>query len=304
MHIPVLPGEIIDWLAPKRGGFYIDGTLGGGGHSELLARAVGAEGTVLAFDRDIAAIDAAELKFKILKSTEPDIATVRLAHANYRDFPEALKMLGVEKVDGMLLDIGLSSDQLADRKRGFSFESDGPLDLRFDVSEGEPAHVLLGYLGEERIADLIFKYGEEKFSRRIAREIVRRRTMENPLRTASELAEIVRRCVPVSYSKGKKRSITIDPATRTFQALRIAVNDELGSLSDFLVRASKYLNPGGRVAVISFHSLEDRIVKNGFRDDSNLETLTKKPVLASDEEYETNSRSRSAKLRVAKRIEV
>ena len=302
MHIPVLSGEVVEWLAPKRGGFYIDGTLGGGGHCELLARAVGTDGTVLAFDRDIAAIDAAEQKFITLKSTESDIGTVRLAHANYCDFPEALQMLGIEKVDGMLLDIGLSSDQLADRDRGFSFESDGPLDLRFDVSEGEPAHVLLEYWGEEKIADTIFKYGEEKFSRRIAREIVRKRTMETPLRTAGELADIVRRCVPVSYNKGKMRSITIDPATRTFQALRIAVNDELGSLSKFLERASRYLNPGGLVAIISFHSLEDRIVKNWFRDDPNLETLTKKPILASDEEYETNPRSRSAKFRVARRI--
>jgi len=222
-------------------------------------------------------------------------------HANFCDFPDALRLLKIEQVDGFLLDIGLSSDQLADRERGFSFDSDGPLDLRFDTTEGLPAHELLEKWGEERIANTIYEYGEEKFSRRIAKRIVERRRENSPIRTARELAELVRSCVPMQR-KTNRHSTTIDSATRTFQALRIAVNDELGSLETFLKQVSAHLKPGGRVAVISFHSLEDRIVKNVFRDDPNLESVTKKPITAAEEELERNPRSRSAKLRVAEKV--
>ncbi len=302
MHIPVLFDEVLDWLAPQPGGVFVDGTLGAGGHSEALARAVGSRGTVLAIDRDFKAIEAAQERFRLQREVDPELGTIRLAHANYSDMPEALEMLSIVAVDGILLDIGLSSDQLADRSRGFSFDSEGPLDLRFDTSEGEPAHELLGYWGEERIADTIYRFGEEKYSRRIAREIVERRRDNRPVRTAGELAELVRGCVPKHWkTSGSKRSVAIDPATRTFQALRIAVNDELGSLEKMLQTASRFLKPGGRIAIISFHSLEDRIVKNAFREDDRLEVLTKKPILASDEEIERNPRSRSAKLRVAVR---
>ena len=301
IHISVLSQEVLAAIAPRLGGVYVDGTLGGGGHTELLARAVGPAGLVLAMDRDVKAIDATEERLKQLRQTDSDLATIRFAHANFCDFPDALRLLKIEQVDGFLLDIGLSSDQLADRNRGFSFDSDGPFDLRFDTTEGLPAYELLEKWSEERIANTIYEYGEEKFSRRIARRIVERRRENLSIRTARELAELVRSCVPMQR-KTNRHSTTIDSATRTFQALRIAVNDELGSLETFLKQVSTHLKPGGRVAVISFHSLEDRIVKNAFRDDPNLESVTKKPITAGEEELEHNPRSRSAKLRVAEKV--
>ena len=197
-------------------------------------------------------------------------------------------------MDGILLDLGLSSDQLADQERGFSFSSTGPLDLRFDPMRGKPAWRLLERLSAEHLADLIYLYGEERYSRRIARAIVQRRE-ENPVLAAADLAELVRRCVP------RSRHDRIDPATRTFQALRIAVNDELKSLEIALRRLPDCLRPGGRLAVISFHSLEDRRVKEGFRDDPRLTPLTRKPITPSDVETAENPRSRSAKLRIAVR---
>jgi 16S rRNA (cytosine1402-N4)-methyltransferase len=213
--------------------------------------------------------------------------------ANYRDLAAVLDDVGVQQVDGVLLDIGLSSDQLADAERGFSFAADGPLDLRFDVSEGRPAVDLVNHKGEQELADLIYKYGEERHSRRIARLIVERRR-DRPFVNAAELADVVRKAVP--HSPDSRR---IDPATRTFQALRIAVNDELGALETFLRDAPTRVRPGGRVGIISFHSLEDRIVKEAFRDDPRWTPLTKKPVVATDRETAENPRSRSAKLRVA-----
>jgi 16S rRNA (cytosine1402-N4)-methyltransferase len=188
----------------------------------------------------------------------------------------------------------MSSDQLADERRGFSFQASGELDLRFDRSRGEPAWRLLESLREEQIADLIYRYGEERFSRRIARRIVAARK-HGSLRTSSALAELVRRCMP------RRRGQRIDPATRTFQALRIAVNDELGSLQAALRDVPDCLRPGGRFAVISFHSLEDRLVKQAFRDDPRLERITKKPIRPGEEETDRNPRSRSARLRIARR---
>ncbi len=300
LHVSVLPQEVLAGLTPQVGGVYVDGTLGAGGHTELLAKAVGPTGTILAMDRDLNAIDAAEAYFKTLRESGESLATIRFAHADYRDFPDALRLLHLEQVDGFLLDIGLSSDQLADRERGFSFDSDGSLDLRFDTTEGFPAYVWLEKWSEQRIADTIFEFGEEKFSRRIARKIVERRRLGTPVRTAKELGELVRGCVPVQR-KTNLRSTEIDPATRTFQALRIAVNDELGALRKFLGQVGSFLKPGGRVAIISFHSLEDRIVKNAFRDAPELEKVTKKPITASEEEIAANPRSRSAKLRIAEK---
>jgi len=309
IHIPVLLQEVIDVLSPKQGGIYVDGTLGGGGHSEALARRVGPEGLVVSMDRDLEAIDQSEQWLRQVFAADSDRRNlpIRFVHANYRYFDEALDLLNIEKVDGILLDLGLSSDQLADRRRGFSFDSEGELDLRFDPSEGETASELLARLKEEEIADLIFQYGEERCSRRIARRIVERQQQSRPLRTARELAELVRACVPVRWKtqcktkKQNKHSVKIDPATRTFQALRIAVNDELGSLQGILEKAPQRLKPGGVMVVISFHSLEDRIVKNAFRDDPRWEILTKKPLVASDEEIECNPRARSAKLRAARK---
>lgn len=287
VHIPVLFHEVLEGLALKSGGIYIDGTLGGGGHSLAIAEAIGPKGTLIGIDRDAAAINRAE---KRIKTALPD-RTVRFAHANYCDFPEVLNLLHITHVNGFLLDLGLSSDQLADRDRGFSFDSDGDLDLRFDMTEGVPAYELLNKWSAEKIADTIYQFGEERCSRKIARAIVEQR----PLRKASELAEICRRCVPQPpWNKHK-----IDPATRTFQALRIAVNEELRSLERFLNQATNFLAPQGRIVIISFHSLEDRIVKNFFRNNENLNIITKKPIEAQSEEQENNPRSRSAKLRIA-----
>jgi 16S rRNA (cytosine1402-N4)-methyltransferase len=198
-------------------------------------------------------------------------------------------------VDGILLDLGISSDQLADEDRGFSFHSSGPLDLRFDTTRGEPAWKLLARLSADHLADLIFQYGEERHSRRIARAVVEARSRQ-PVTTAAQLAEIVRRSVPGNQPQ------RIDPATRTFQALRIFVNGELKWLEVALRRLPGCLRQGGRLVVISFHSLEDRLVKEAFRSNERLEVLTRRPVLPSDEEVAANPRSRSAKLRVARRL--
>lgn len=295
VHRPVLFGEVLDALAPIPGGVYVDGTLGGGGHSLAIADLVGKDGMVISTDRDAAALDRVQERLR--KESAPNRGIVRMAQANYADFPSVLEMLEIRSVDGFLLDLGLSSDQLADRERGFSFNSDGDLDLRFDVTDGKPAWQLLQRWTADEIADVIFRYGEERFSRRIAREIVKRRESE-PVRKASEVAEICRRVIPHPPGRSRER---IDPATRTFQALRIAVNDELGSLERFLSKVTAYLNPGGKVAIISFHSLEDRIVKQFFRDAPDLEVLTRKPIEASPQEQEENPRARSAKLRVARK---
>lgn len=285
IHIPVLPDEVLEWLDPKLGGVFIDGTLGGGGHARMIAQRVGQEGRVIALDRDIIAVQRAE---KLLPS--PPVTPL---HASYHRIDRVLEQLEIKSVDGILLDLGLSSDQLADSERGFSFQNDGPLDLRFDVGRGEPADQLLMRLNEKEIADVIYQYGEERFSRRIARRIVALREERKPVRTSGELAELVRRCVP------RSKNHSIDPATRTFQALRIAVNEELQILSDTLRMAPDWLAPGGRMVIISFHSLEDRIVKQAFREDPRWEILTNKPIAASEQEIQSNSRSRSAKLRVA-----
>ena len=286
IHIPVLSDEVLHGLDLRPGQVVVDGTLGGGGHTRMLAQCVGSQGLVIALDRDPLAISRAERMLKGLP--------VQLVHSNFCELPEVLNAVGRASVDRILLDLGLSSDQLADRARGFSFESDGPLDLRFDPGEGEPAWRLLQRLSAEHLADLIYELGEERFSRRIARAIVEQRRA-HPLRTAGDLAQLVRRVVP---TKGRPR---IDPATRTFQALRIAVNSELKSLDIALRRFPECLQADGRVAIISFHSLEDRRVKQAFRDDNRYEVLTKKPIVPNEAEVQRNARSRSARLRIARR---
>lgn len=285
-HVPVLAAEVVAWLRPSAGQTMVDGTLGGGGHARLLAQAVGANGLVIALDRDPDAVERATVELREL--------SVRAVEANYADLPEILKQLNIDAVDGILFDLGLSSDQLADPNRGFSFQSTGPLDLRFDTSRGEPAWKLVERLSAEHLADLIFRYGEERYSRRVAQRIVEMRR-HAPIRTAADLAGLVRQSVP------RSRDERIDPATRTFQALRIAVNEELKWLEVALRRLPDCLRPGGRMAVISFHSLEDRLVKEAFRDDDRLQVNTRRPIRPSDQEVSTNPRSRSAKLRVAER---
>jgi 16S rRNA (cytosine1402-N4)-methyltransferase len=284
IHVPVMLAEVLAGLSPQAGGLFVDGTLGGGGHTRALAQRVGPTGRVIALDLDPAAIEAAARNLADLP--------VRPVQANFCDLPEVLAEIGLGAVDGILLDLGLSSDQLADVERGFSFSSTGPLDLRFNPMQGKPAWRLLERLSAEHLADLIYHYGEERHSRRIARAIVQRRR-DHRVETAADLAELVRGCVP------RSRHDRIDPATRTFQALRIAVNDELRSLEIALRRLPDCLRPGGRLAVISFHSLEDRRVKEAFRDDPRLTALTRKPLTPADAETAENPRSRSAKLRLA-----
>jgi 16S rRNA (cytosine1402-N4)-methyltransferase len=285
-HVPVLALEVLEWLRPAAGQTFVDGTLGGGGHARLLAEAVGPSGLVIGLDRDPAAIERT--------SAELSGLSVRALQGNYSDLPEVLAELNVNAVDGILLDLGLSSDQLADPSRGFSFQSEGSLDLRFDPTRGEPASRLVERLSAEHLADLIYQYGEERYSRRIARRIVDVRRAE-PIRTAADLARVVRESVP------RSRHERIDPATRTFQALRIAVNEELKWLEVALRRLPDCLRPGGRFAVISFHSLEDRQVKESFRDDERLTVVTRRPIRPTDNEIAANPRSRSAKLRVGER---
>jgi len=286
-HVPVMLDEVLEQLAPQPGQVLIDGTLGGAGHTRALAERVGPTGLVISLDRDPAAVIA-------VKPTLTELP-VRLFIANYCDIPEVLSQLEIEKVDGVLLDLGLSSDQLADRERGFSFDADGPLDLRFNPEEGQPASEMVNRMRAEPLADLIYEYGEERFSRRIARRIVEERE-KRPIETAKQLAEIVRRAVPRSPETRR-----LDPATRTFQALRIAVNNELKSLELVLTRLPDCVRSGGRIAIISFHSLEDRRVKEAFRNDDRYQVITKKPLRPQERETFANPRARSAKLRVAAR---
>ncbi len=286
VHVPVLLNEVLHWLDPHEGEVFVDGTLGGGGHTRALAERVGAGGQVISLDRDANAI----LRTRETLGNLP----VTVVQANFCNLPEVLE---IQKVNGVILDLGLSSDQLADDTRGFSFAADGPLDLRFDPERGEPASRLVNRLKPEHLADLIYAYGEERHSRRIARAIAERRRQE-PIETAGQLAEIVRRAIPGPRKRGQ-----IDPATRTFQALRIAVNEELKSLEIALRRIPDCLQVGGCLGIISFHSLEDRRVKEAFRDDPRLEVATKKPVRPGDLECQDNPRSRSAKFRVARRTQ-
>jgi 16S rRNA (cytosine1402-N4)-methyltransferase len=281
-HLPVLLGETLEALAVRPGGTYVDATFGGGGHSRAIVER-GAR--VIAFEAD--------------PSVEPPAGlsgAVTLVRANFRDLEARLTALGVDLVDGVLFDLGISSLQLDRGERGFSLQRDGPLDMRMNPSQGRSAYDLLATLDERELADVIYQNGEERASRRVARAIVASREAGRlPERTA-EFASLVARAV---RARSRQR---IHPATRTFQALRIAVNDELGALVCGLDAATARTRAGGRIAAISFHSLEDRIVKQTFRDDARLRVLTKKPILASREETGHNPRARSAKLRVAERI--
>jgi 16S rRNA (cytosine1402-N4)-methyltransferase len=287
-HVPVLPAEVLHLLAPAAGQVFVDATVGGGGHARLIAERLGPHGRLIGLDQDPAMLDLARPRLEGLPVT--------LIHANFDQLPAVLAKLGIPAVDGVLADLGVCSDQLDDPQRGLSFQTPGPLDMRLDPSQGEPASTLLRRLNERDLADLFWQYGEERFSRRIARKIVEVRK-QAPLETTERLAELIRRCVP--RPKGQRHSI--DPATRTFQALRIAVNDELGTLDGLLQALRACVKPGGRAALISFHSLEDRRVKRAFADRDRWQVLTKKPVQATDEEVRGNPRARSAKLRAAVR---
>jgi 16S rRNA (cytosine1402-N4)-methyltransferase len=284
-HVSVMPDEVVQWLRPESCLTIFDGTFGAGGHSIALARRIAEGGRVVAVDRDPAAVQAAADSIGDLP--------IDVYCGSYHRIDRVAKAAALPPIDGVVLDLGLSSDQLADRDRGFSFTGEGFLDLRFDPSSGQTAADFLATSTEQQIADAIYQFGEERFSRRIAKQIVIRRQQRQPVRSVVDLVEICRRCVP------RSKNHDIHPATRTFQALRIAVNQELTILSDALRQLPAYLKPGGRIAIISFHSLEDRIVKQAFRDDERLEVLTRKPLRPTDAEVAENPRSRSAKMRVA-----
>ena len=287
-HVSVLPAEVLTYLAPQPGQTIVDATVGAGGHARLIAERLGPAGQLIGLDQDES----------MLNMARPRLAgfPVRLMHASFDYLRNVLDELKIQAVDGVVADLGVCSDQIDEAERGFSFQQDGPLDMRLDPSRGEPAANLVNRLDERELANLIYEYGEERFSRRIARKIVEIRR-ESPFRTTAELAAVVRRCVPRPKGQGHK----IDSATRTFQALRIAVNDEMGALERLLLSLSGCLKPGGRAVVISFHSLEDRRVKHAFRDKEKWQVLTSKPVQAGEDELRDNPRARSAKLRAAMR---
>ena len=294
-HIPVMSEEVLFWLVQEESRTYLDCTVGYGGHAEKILEASGSDSKLIGLDRDMAAIAASRKKLARFGDR------VLLFYGHFADLKRHLTVCGIGQVGGILFDLGVSSPQLEEPARGFSFQGDGPLDMRMDQSLSGTAADLVNQWPEARLADAIFQFGEERFSRRIARAIVRTRE-RLPLATTKELVSVVEGAVPANYRHGR-----LHCATRTFQAIRIAVNHELDSLEPALRDAADVLAPGGRLCVISFHSLEDRIVKHTLRalsgkDDPALVVLTKKPQVPSREEWDRNPRSRSAKLRVAQRV--
>jgi len=288
VHLPVLPVQVLELLAPQPGQTIVDATLGGGGHACLIAEKLGATGHLIALDRDPTALERARIRLQQVTDTPK----LTLVHSNFERLRLVLDELKIDKVDAVLADLGFSSDQIESAERGLSFQREGPLDMRLDPTDEQTAGDIIASWSESDLADLFFYLGEERQSRRIARKIVTVRD-ETPITTTIQLADLVRSCLPRSKTG-------LDPATRVFQALRIGVNDELGALKRLVEALPKCVKPGGRVAIISFHSLEDRIVKWAFRESATWEILTKKPVEATEEEEVENPRSRSAKLRVAK----
>ncbi|NER79523.1 MAG: 16S rRNA (cytosine(1402)-N(4))-methyltransferase RsmH [Leptolyngbya sp. SIO1D8] len=281
-HVPVMPQAVLEGLQVVTGEQYLDATVGGGGHSaELLARDTTLQ--VMALDQDASALTAAQARLA------PYGDRVTFQRSNFATFEP-----GEIRFCGILADLGVSSAQLDTPARGFSFRHEAPLDMRMDQRQDLTAAEIINHWEESELARIFFVYGEERLSRRIARNIVAQR----PFQTTTELAEAIAQCVPARYRYGR-----IHPATRSFQALRIAVNAELDVLETFLAKAPDWLVPRGRLVLISFHSLEDRIVKHAFRGDDRLKIITKKPLTATDEEVQANPRARSAKLRVAERVE-
>jgi 16S rRNA (cytosine1402-N4)-methyltransferase len=311
-HVPVLLKEAIDFLAVRRGGTYIDATVGLGGHSYEIAKRLGAPGHLIGFDKDPAALEIARavvgrqssvvaervvIRWPLIvsRNEQLDWPTIELRHGSFADLANDERRTTNDQVDGILADLGVSSLQLTEPARGFSFQAEGPLDMRMNPQAELTADQVVNHFDERELADVIYEFGEERRSRRIARAIVRSR----PIRSTAQLAEVV------SAATRSMKPERIHPATRTFQALRIFVNRELDDLRALLQTAPQLLKPGGRLVIISFHSLEDRIVKDAFREgvkQDHYKLLTKKPVTASAGEIDRNPRSRSAKLRTAERI--
>jgi 16S rRNA (cytosine1402-N4)-methyltransferase len=307
-HLSVLPEEAVRYLAPKPGGLYIDGTVGGAGHAVRILEASSPDGMLIGFDRDEEALRAASERLL------PFGDRVRLVHGNFAGLAEALAEIGIERIDGLLLDLGVSSPQLDQAERGFSFQQDAPLDMRMDRSCGATAAELVNGLPEVELTRIIKEYGEERWAKRIAAFIAKARE-EAPIETTLRLVDIIKGAIPRGAWEER-----LHPATRTFQGLRIAVNDELASLEQGVDRGVRLLNKGGRAVVISFHSLEDRIVKNSFRRLAQgctcpknfpycvcgatplVRILTGKPIMAGEAEVAANPRARSARLRAAERL--
>ena len=303
-HKSVLLNETIDGLNIKPDGIYVDGTLGGGGHAYEVCRRLGEKGSIVGIDQDAAAIEAASARLKDLGEK------VTIVRSNYCDMKSKLHELGIDKVDGIVLDLGVSSYQLDTAERGFSYREDAPLDMRMDTRQKMTARDIVNDYTEADLYRVIRDYGEDKFAKNIAKHIVQARAVK-PVETTAELSEIIRASIPMKFQKKSGH-----PAKRTFQAIRIELNRELDVLRDSLDDMIDLLNPGGRLCIITFHSLEDRIVKSAFRKNENPCTcppdfpvcvcgkkskgsiITKKPILPSEEELEYNSRSKSAKLRI------
>lgn len=292
-HTPVMPREVEDILALKPGQCLVDGTLGLGGHSKILARHLGVRGKIIGIDRDKESIGKAKENLK-------DVQTpVQFVHDDFRNLDAVLGHLGIDQVDAMLFDFGISSFQLEDARRGFSLKADGPLDMRMNQENWISASDLINSLSEKEISAILKNFGEERWHNRIARSIVARRS-ERPILSTADLKDIVLKAMPAHQRRQK-----IHPATRTFQAFRIAVNRELESIDMILDKCLDYLKSGGRIAVISFHSLEDRIVKHKFRqfkEEGRAQILTKKPLRPAEEESRQNPRARSARLRGIERL--
>lgn len=290
LHIPVLFQEVLDWLRPCSSGCYVDGTLGLGGHSQLILEQSAPAGKVLGFEWDAQAVRLAEKRLAKFGDR------LHVVPSSYADILAECPQYGQDRVDGILVDLGVSSLQLDNPERGFSFRADAPLDMRMDSRREVTAAQLVNSLRQEELADIFFNYGEERQARRVARFIVEAR-LEQPVTTTRQLAEIIRLSIPRKYHPKK-----IHVATKVFQALRIAVNRELDNLVQLLTDGPHLLNPGARICIITFHSLEDRIVKQAFAANPLCKVLTKKPVLPTAKEIQDNPRSRSAKLRVAEKI--
>lgn len=296
MHIPVLLKESIELLQPKTGDTILDATINGGGHSEEILKIIGEKGRLIGIDQDDEVLNKLKEKWK-------DRKNILLARDNFKNLDKVLASLKIEKINGALFDIGVSSSQIDESGRGFSFQKDEPLlmTMKAEIESGDlTAKEIVNDWSEKDLADIIWKYGEERFSRKIARNIVRRRESKT-IETTLELVDAIRESVPPFYRNSRR----INCATRTFQALRIAVNDEIGALEEGLRKVWSFVDTGGRLTVISFHSLEDRIVKNYFKDKAikgEGKIITKKPITPAEEEKRNNSRSRSAKLRAIEKI--
>ena len=306
-HVSVLLEECIQGLAIKPDGIYVDGTLGGAGHSSRIAAKL-TTGRLIGIDRDNVALEAAAERLK------PYEDRVTLVHANFCDMDQALQELGIDKVDGILLDLGVSSPQLDDAQRGFSYMTDAPLDMRMNGEDVRDARQIVNTWSYEELRRILYDYGEERFAPRIAAAICRRRE-QAPIETTLELVDVIKSAMPASALREKQH-----PAKRSFQAIRIAVNDELGAVETVMKKAVPLLNPGGRLAVITFHSLEDRIVKNAMAEAAKgctcppsfpvcvcgkkpqVRIVTRKPIVSGEEELERNPRARSAKLRICEKL--